>query len=294
MTRAARNQRALHGHGTALALTGAAAAAVASVAGAASAATATPQHPAAARHGIVAAGTAGSLTSKITGNTGKGAGLFGGNSAAVVHPAAVHAVPARRPVQLDVRAAAVPGTKPGAADRARPASGHQAAPQAGPTHAHEVAARHAAPARPYRIYDSVTPSQIPAHHQIATYADGGYAVAPSAVAGRGHVVWIDTNGSDPRAAALDVEPGDATPATAAAWVRAKLTASPNSPAIIYTMRSEWAATRASVNSLPAHMRSEVRWWIADPTGYPHIVPGASATQWYWGKNYDISSAKPGF
>jgi hypothetical protein len=26
----------------------------------------------------------------------------------------------------------------------------------------------------------------------------------------------------------------------------------------------------------------------------HIVPGASATQWYWGTNYDISSVTPGF
>jgi hypothetical protein len=24
------------------------------------------------------------------------------------------------------------------------------------------------------------------------------------------------------------------------------------------------------------------------------VPGASATQWYWGPNYDISTANPGF
>lgn len=294
MTRAARNQGTLRGHGTALALAGAAAVAVVGVGGTASAATASPQHAAAARQGIVAAGTAASLTSKITGNTENGTGLFGRNSAAAVHPAAAHAVPAPQPVQLDVRAATVPGTRPGAADRARPASGQQAAPQAGPTHPHEVAARHTAPARPYQIYDSVTPSQIPAHHHLATYVDGGYAVAAGAVAGRGRVLWIDTNGSDPKAAALDVEPGDATPATAATWVRAKLTASPNPPAIIYTMRSEWAVTRASVNTLPARMRSEVRWWIADPTGYPHIVPGASATQWYWGKNYDISSAKPGF
>ena len=42
------------------------------------------------------------------------------------------------------------------------------------------------------------------------------------------------------------------------------------------------------------MQSHVRWWIADPTGVDHIVPGASATQWYWGHNYDITTAKPGF
>jgi hypothetical protein len=158
--------------------------------------------------------------------------------------------------------------------------------------AHKPAA--AKPARPYQIYDSVTPSAIPAHARIATYADGGYAVAPSQVAHRGHVLWIDTNGADPHAAALDVEPGDATPAMAATWAWHKLHAAAGSVAIIYTMRSEWAAAQAAVHHLPAHMQSHVRWWIADPTGVNHIVPGASATQWYWGHNYDITTAKPGF
>ncbi len=170
-------------------------------------------------------------------------------------------------------------------------AGHQApAARAATQHARAV---HSAPARPYLIYDSVTPSAIPAHHEIATYATGGYAVAPSQVAGR-HVLWIDTNGSDPGAAALDVEPGDATPSMAATWAWHKLHADPHGLAIIYTMQSEWPAAQAAVGSLPANMRSHVRWWIADPTGYPHIVPGSNATQWYWGTNYDISIAKPNF
>jgi hypothetical protein len=145
----------------------------------------------------------------------------------------------------------------------------------------------------YRIYDSVTPSAIPAHHEIATYADGGFAVAPSQVAGR-EVMWIDTRGTDTHASALDVEPGDATPSVAASWAWRKLHSAANSVAIIYTMRSEWAAVESAVHKLPAAMQSHVRYWIADPTGVPHIVPGASATQWYWGKNYDITTAKPGF
>ncbi len=149
------------------------------------------------------------------------------------------------------------------------------------------------PARPFEVYDSVTPSQIPAGARLATYADGGYAVAPSQVADRGHVLWIDTSGSDPRAAALDVEPGDATPGQAATWAWHKLHNAAGSVAIIYTMRSEWAATQAAVATLPASMQHHVRWWIADPTGVPHIVPGADATQWYWGHNYDITTARPG-
>jgi hypothetical protein len=144
------------------------------------------------------------------------------------------------------------------------------------------------------VYDSVTPSQIPAGAPVATYADGGYAVNPANVASRPHVTWIDTNGSDPRAAALDVEPGDATPQMAAQWVAQKLhNAAPGQVAIVYTMQSEWAAAKAAVATLPPAMQHQVRWWIADPTGVPHIVPGADATQWYWGQNFDISTAAPG-
>jgi hypothetical protein len=167
-----------------------------------------------------------------------------------------------------------------------------------PAVAHHSGAQHAVakstrPTRPYTIYDSVTPSALPAGHVVATYATGGFAVPASQVAGK-QVVWIDTNGSDPRANALDVEPGDATPAQAATWAAQHLRAEPGNPAIIYTMRSDWPAAQSAVAGLPHWMQHKVRWWIADPTGVPHIVPGASATQWYWGKNIDLSMAAPNF
>jgi hypothetical protein len=190
----------------------------------------------------------------------------------------------------------------GAASSAAAINHADAVHQATGTHASRVvtaqrqhaATQHAAqPARPYLIYDSVTPTSIPAGHIVATYATGGYAVPPAQVAGR-HVLWIDTTGGDPTAGALDVEPGDATPAQAATWVQSKLSAHPNALARIYTFRAEWPATQAAIATLPAHMRSHVRWWIADPTGYPHIVPGSDATQWYWGQSYDISTATPRF
>jgi hypothetical protein len=146
----------------------------------------------------------------------------------------------------------------------------------------------------YTFYDSTTPSQIPAHQQVATYADGHYAVERSLVSDPDHVIWIDTNGRDANANALDVEPGDAAASSVASWVDRRLSAHPGTIAIVYTMRSDWAAAKASVSTLPAGMRSQVRWWIADPTGHPHVVPGAQATQWYWGANYDISTAEPGF
>jgi hypothetical protein len=176
-------------------------------------------------------------------------------------------------------------------------------PSAIPTRARRQAARAAPTARPapsasaaltYLIYDSVTPTAIPAGKVVATYATGPGAVPAAQVAGRKQVLWIDVTGTDYSAAALDVEPGNATPSTAASWVWHKLNAQPHALAIVYTMISEWPAAQAAVATLPSWMQSRVRWWIADPTGYPHIVPGSDATQWYWGPNYNISTATAGF
>jgi outer membrane lipoprotein SlyB len=150
------------------------------------------------------------------------------------------------------------------------------------------------PSQPYLIYDSTEPSTVPVGQLVATYADGPFAVSPYEVAGHGKVLWIDTNGSDPQASALDVEPGDATPAIAGQWVQQKLTAQPKATAIIYTSLGEWQEVQAAIGTLPASMQSHVKYWIANPTGIPHMIPGASATQWYWGSTYDISTAEPGF
>jgi hypothetical protein len=170
-----------------------------------------------------------------------------------------------------------------------------AAQPAATASASRAAARHASARRkPYLIYDSATPAAIPAGRLVATYADGPHPTPVSEVAGRAEVLWIDIEGTDPAAAAIDVEPGCASPASAARWARAKLEADPHAKAIIYTMISEWAAVRAQVAALPAWMQLRVRWWIADPTGYPHLVPGSQATQWYWGPHYDISTAEPDF
>ena len=85
---------------------------------------------------------------------------------------------------------------------------------------------------------------------VATYANGAYAASARAVGRFGSVLWIDTNGSDPAASALDVEPGDATPAGAAKWVRQRLKAYPRSLAIIYTFRTDWQQVKNSVAGLP--------------------------------------------
>jgi hypothetical protein len=178
---------------------------------------------------------------------------------------------------------------------ARPAVLHKKAAHRAPKKAVHAAIRHpVARSRSFLIYDSVTPAAIPAHHVMATYATGNYAAtAPRATAG-GPALRIDTIGRDYSASVLDVEPGDATPSVAAAWAWHRLKDNPSALAHIYTMRSEWPAVQAAVSHLPSWMRGHVRWWIADPTGTPHLVPGSEATQWYWGKNYDISTASPNF
>jgi hypothetical protein len=215
---------------------------------------------------------------------------FDGTSAGVASPA--WAPVSRAVLSGQGSRPKVPARQPG-----RPTA-RQVSPNSPRSHAtqHRAAGRHAARtvshARPYLIFDSATPTAIPPHHEIATYADGPHPVPPSEVAGRAHVLWIDINGTDPQAAVLDVEPGCATPSTVPVWVWHRLTAEPHGVAIIYTMRSEWPAVQAAVATLPARMRSRVRWWIADPTGYPHLVPGSDATQWYWGPSYDISTATP--
>jgi hypothetical protein len=145
----------------------------------------------------------------------------------------------------------------------------------------------------WSMYDSTTPSQIPSGMPVATYATGPYAVQGSKVPA--NTVWIDTTGTDPHATALDVEPGDNTPASAAVWAKEKLSMSGHGLAVIYTTKSEWGPTEQSVGStLTRGQLSRVRWWIADPTGVPHLLPGSSATQWQWGSGYDISMVRAGF
>jgi hypothetical protein len=142
----------------------------------------------------------------------------------------------------------------------------------------------------YPVYDSVTPTSLPHGKVVAVYANGAYAASGGQVAGHKSVLWIDTNASNPGATVLDVEPGDATPAGAAAWVQQRLIRHPSSVAIVYTMRSSWQDVKNHVAHLPHSMQHKVRYWIADPTGVAHMVPGADATQWYWGTHIDVSIA----
>jgi hypothetical protein len=265
------------------------------------------------KHPRRAIGTAAAAAAVATG-LGLGLGLSGGpapvaSAASNVTAHANVAVPAHSSAPADASTRSAGSGKAG--PHTLPAQQQAAAtvrPQPGQTvHARAAAASHSAshsasavPARhrkvwtkPFLIFDSVTPGAIPSHHLVATYATGPFAVQASQVADR-NVMWIDTQGSDPHAQALDIEPGDATPSMAATWVSQKLSSDPQTDPVLYTMQSEWPQVKASVGALPQWMQRHVRWWIADPTGYPHLVPGSNATQWYWGQNYDISTAESGF
>jgi hypothetical protein len=157
---------------------------------------------------------------------------------------------------------------------------------------------------PREMYDSVNPAAVPGNTTLATYINGSYA-QPGAHAG----LWVDTNGSAPaKAQVLDVEPGDATPASAAAWAKTRLDHNPGAHTVIYTMRSQWDATKASLKAtLTPQQNSKVKWWIADPTGIKHDIKGADAVQWWWGGvnnpsaigqakdiNVDVSTVKASF
>jgi hypothetical protein len=234
---------------------------------------------------------------------GAGGATAASASAAVAPPALKVPASAQAPVLTGQGSSQSPIGAGTTRAQAAPAQASPAITHSGSAHVETAAAttgtEHesapAAPAKPYEMYDSVTPSAIPSGAPMATYADGPYAASQSEVTGHSSVTWIDTNGSDPRGASvLDVEPGDATPQMAATWASQHLDDHPHSQAIIYTMLSDWPATQQAISTLPSWQQHEVRYWIADPTGTPHLVPGSSATQWYWGTNYDISTVAPGF
>jgi hypothetical protein len=256
-------------------------------------------------------GATGNVSTTVHGGSLPSSG-HSGTSALDVFGAAVHASqpahasnPAKAaPAEAAAPAKAAPAkaVAPAKAATAKSATAKAAPVKAATTArvskpAHHQARRPAAnpgPSRPYLVYDSVTPNTLPSGQPAAVYANGAYAVSGSQVARHHSVLWIDTNGSDPSANVLDVEPGDATPTGAAQWVDAHLTKQPHSVAIVYTMLSDWHGVKDAVGGLPSWMQSHVRYWIADPTGVNHVVRGASATQWYWGNRYDISTANPNF
>ena len=127
---------------------------------------------------------------------------------------------------------------------------------------------------------------------VAGYIDGWYQSFPL-LAKRfyphAHILSIAVH-ADAEAACLDVETGDASPSEAPGWVRWMLARGHKRP-VVYANRSTMPAVWAAL-SRAGIRRDQVRLWVADWTGSPHIPPGYDACQWIdhgpHGENYDIS------
>ena len=138
------------------------------------------------------------------------------------------------------------------------------------------------------MYDAVDPADIPAGGDlVAGYLDGPLSKWPDAAWGKfagkirvGIAVFASTNDGH----VLDIENGDATPAEAPGWVLRRRAAGADPS--VYCGMSAWGEVRAAFQSgnIP-----EPHYWIADPTGQPHIPPGAVACQWGFKGSYDVSS-----
>jgi hypothetical protein len=119
--------------------------------------------------------------------------------------------------------------------------------------------------------DSTTIGDIPIAGTsiVAVYSNGKYAVNPISVTarfGKTPVVWIDVLGTNPHADVLDVETGDATPATAVAWVKAKLALPHTYPPVIYCNRGNITAVFNALTGAGYKAGVHFRTWIATLDG----------------------------
>jgi hypothetical protein len=124
---------------------------------------------------------------------------------------------------------------------------------------------------------------------VAAYVNGQYAASAAALAARFPgmpVAWIDVNGSDPHADILDVEKGDAAPATAVPWCRARRAAVPAGyPPVIYCDRSTLTPLFNAMGAAGLQVVRDFRLWIATLDGTKAVpdMTGVSAVQ-YAGQN----------
>ncbi len=139
------------------------------------------------------------------------------------------------------------------------------------------------------MYDTtdIPPVGVPHTAQIvAGYVNGIYRSFGPLVAwcpNAEHVSIAVTVHAD--ADVLDIEQGDATPAQAPGWVDAQLARGLWQPTL-YCERSQWDEVKKAVGN------RNVAYWVADYTGSPHYLPGASAVQYVNhgpnGENVDLS------
>lgn len=128
-------------------------------------------------------------------------------------------------------------------------------------------------------WDAVDVSQIPAGTEyVAGYVNGHWPTVTELLQSfpSSHILTIAVNTAG-RAMCLDIEPGDAVPSEASAWVRADQAAGFKRPCI-YAPLSLWQDIWSNLaqNGID---RSSVFEWSAHWTNVPHLDAGFDATQW---------------
>lgn len=153
------------------------------------------------------------------------------------------------------------------------------------------------PLGPFTMYDAVTITNIPADPPaVAGYINGRYVTAGALSRRFPHakLLTISITAGDLLADFLDVETGDATPEQAVGWVKAKIKRGDYKPGV-YANRSTMPRLWALLETAGIK-RNQIRLWVADWTGEPHIPVGYDACQWHGGMTvaYDTSLCHPGF
>jgi hypothetical protein len=140
------------------------------------------------------------------------------------------------------------------------------------------------------MYDSVSPGKIPANAQmVAGYVDGKYKWSQDDWNRFPHAVHVTITalGGNTKADVVDCEAGDTTPASAAAWVRARKAEGYNRPTIYCSLSAVKDVRKATGNLL---LNKDYDIWIADYDNSPRGVYGGTAAKQY--KNtasYDVSA-----
>lgn len=132
--------------------------------------------------------------------------------------------------------------------------------------------------------DSVNPKNLYGWRgPVAGYIDGKVSAWPSAAWSRFEAGAVRISVlANPLADVFDVEKGNvgAGPVQAAIVERSKA----GLLSVVYTSRSQWTSVRADL----AEVGEWVRWFIADWTGQPHLLPGSVGTQYASLAGYDES------
>ena len=147
------------------------------------------------------------------------------------------------------------------------------------------------------MYDAIHWQAIPADADaVAGYVDGPLSQWPDEAwqqfSGARVLLHICTWGPRHNGDTLDIEAGDSVPADIPDWVDNALARGVVRPKL-YCSVAAWPECKRYAGKRP------VLWWIANPTGKPHIYPGSDATQWGWsqsdtGGDYDLSLCQPWF